>query len=43
MGDVGFEDLASRRYGAMLLAKDVNAATLGPGSRGRTDPATNPA
>jgi len=27
----------------MLLARDVNAATLGSGSRGRTDPATNPA
>jgi sterol desaturase/sphingolipid hydroxylase (fatty acid hydroxylase superfamily) len=43
MGDVGFEEAESRRFGAMLFTKDVNAATLGPGSRGRTDPATNPA
>jgi sterol desaturase/sphingolipid hydroxylase (fatty acid hydroxylase superfamily) len=43
MGDVGFEAKQSQSFGAMLLAKDVNAATLGPGSRGRTDPATNPA
>ena len=43
MGDVGFEETESRRFGAMLLTRDVNAATLGAGSRGRTDPATNPA
>jgi sterol desaturase/sphingolipid hydroxylase (fatty acid hydroxylase superfamily) len=43
MGEVGFEETESRRFGAMLLVKDVNAGTLGPGSRGRTDPATNPA
>ena len=43
MGEAGFEEKESRRIGAMLLTKDVNAATLGPGSRGRTDPATNPA
>ena len=43
MGDVGFEQTESRRFGAMLLTKDVNAATLRPRSRGRTDPATNPA
>lgn len=42
-GEVGFEREESMRLGAMLLGKDVNAATLGPGSRGRTDPATNPA
>jgi hypothetical protein len=29
--------------GAMFLARDVNAATLGAGSRGRTDPDSNPA
>lgn len=43
MGDVGFEEVESQRFGAMLLARDVNAATLGAGSRGRTDPMTNPA
>jgi len=43
MGEVGFEEAESQRFGAMLLARDVNAATLGSGSRGRTDPATNPA
>jgi sterol desaturase/sphingolipid hydroxylase (fatty acid hydroxylase superfamily) len=43
MGDAGFELAESRRIGAMLLGKDVNDATLGPGSRGRTDPASNPA
>jgi sterol desaturase/sphingolipid hydroxylase (fatty acid hydroxylase superfamily) len=42
-GDVGFEDAESRRIGAMLLARDVNAATLGADSRGRTDAAGNPA
>ncbi|HVY63667.1 MAG TPA: sterol desaturase family protein [Gammaproteobacteria bacterium] len=42
-GDVGFEEAESRRIGAMLLARDVNAATLGAGSRGRKDPAGNPA
>jgi sterol desaturase/sphingolipid hydroxylase (fatty acid hydroxylase superfamily) len=43
MGDVGFEQAESRRFGAMLLARDVNAATLGAGSRGRVDVAGNPA
>jgi hypothetical protein len=43
MGDVGFEETESRQLGAMLLTRDVNAATLGRGSRGRTDPTTNPA
>ena len=43
MGDAGFEATESRRFGAMLLTQDVNVATLGPGSRGRTEPATNPA
>ena len=43
MGDVGFEEAESQRIGAMLLVRDVNAETLGAGSRGRTDPATNPA
>jgi sterol desaturase/sphingolipid hydroxylase (fatty acid hydroxylase superfamily) len=43
MGDVGFEQAESRRFGAMLLARDVNAAALGAGSRGRVDPAGNPA
>jgi sterol desaturase/sphingolipid hydroxylase (fatty acid hydroxylase superfamily) len=42
-GDVGFEREESMRIGAMLVGKDVNAATLGPGSRGRTEPASNPA
>lgn len=42
-GEVGFEHHESMRLGAMLIGKDVNAATLGPGNRGRTDPATNPA
>jgi hypothetical protein len=42
-GEVGFEEEESRRIGAMLLVRDVNAATLGAGSRGRTDPASNPA
>jgi sterol desaturase/sphingolipid hydroxylase (fatty acid hydroxylase superfamily) len=43
MGDVGFAQSESRRLGAMLLARDVNAAALGGGSRGRTDAASNPA
>jgi sterol desaturase/sphingolipid hydroxylase (fatty acid hydroxylase superfamily) len=43
MGDVGFEAAESRRLGAMLLARDVNAATLGAASRGRIDAAGNPA
>ena len=42
-GEVGFEEAESRAIGAMLLVRDVNAATLGAGSRGRTDPASNPA
>ncbi len=42
-GEVGFEEAESRRIGSMLLVRDVNAATLGAGSRGRTDPASNPA
>jgi sterol desaturase/sphingolipid hydroxylase (fatty acid hydroxylase superfamily) len=43
MGDVGFEETESRAFGAMLLTKDVNAATLGAGNRGRTESASNPA
>jgi sterol desaturase/sphingolipid hydroxylase (fatty acid hydroxylase superfamily) len=42
-GDVGFERAESMRWGAMLLGRDVNAGTLGPGNRGRIDAATNPA
>lgn len=42
-GDVGFERAESVRFGAMLLGRDVNAATLGANSRGREDPSTNPA
>ena len=42
-GDAGFERAESMRFGAMLLGQDVNRVTLGPGSRGRTDPSTNPA
>ncbi|MEQ1440777.1 sterol desaturase family protein [Fontimonas sp. SYSU GA230001] len=42
-GEVGFEQEESLRFGAMLLGRDVNAATLGPGARGRTDAASNPA
>jgi sterol desaturase/sphingolipid hydroxylase (fatty acid hydroxylase superfamily) len=43
MGEVGFGEAESQRFGAMLLVRDVNAETLGPGNRGRTDAATNPA
>ena len=42
-GEVGFDRAESQRIGAMLLFKDVNAATLGPGSRGSANPSTNPA
>jgi len=42
-GDVGFELAESRRIGAMLVGRDVNAATLGLDSRGRVDAASNPA
>jgi sterol desaturase/sphingolipid hydroxylase (fatty acid hydroxylase superfamily) len=42
-GDVGFERAESMRFGAMLIGRDVNAATLGPDNRGRTDAASNPA
>jgi sterol desaturase/sphingolipid hydroxylase (fatty acid hydroxylase superfamily) len=42
-GEVGFERAESLRIGAMLIGKDVNQATLGPGARGRTEPGTNPA
>ena len=43
LGEVGFEREAATRIGAMLLGRDVNAADLGPASRGSTDPAANPA
>jgi sterol desaturase/sphingolipid hydroxylase (fatty acid hydroxylase superfamily) len=43
MGDAGFELAESKRIGAMLLGTDVNEPTLGRGSRGRTDSASNPA
>lgn len=42
-GDVGFELAESTRIGAMLVGRDVNAATLGLASRGRVDPTSNPA
>lgn len=42
-GEVGFEHEPSLRIGAMLLGKDINAATLGPANRGRVDAASNPA
>lgn len=42
-GEVGFEREASLRLGAMLLGRDVNAASLGPDNRGRVDPESNPA
>lgn len=42
-GDVGFERAESMRIGAMLIGRDVNAATLGAGSRGSVHPETNPA
>jgi sterol desaturase/sphingolipid hydroxylase (fatty acid hydroxylase superfamily) len=40
---VGFEQAESRRVGAMLMLRDVNAPTLSPGNRGRIQTATNPA
>jgi sterol desaturase/sphingolipid hydroxylase (fatty acid hydroxylase superfamily) len=42
-GDVGFEEGPSARLWPMLIGRDVNAATLGLGSRGRVDVAENPA
>jgi sterol desaturase/sphingolipid hydroxylase (fatty acid hydroxylase superfamily) len=43
LGEVGFEHQESMRMAAMLIGRDVNADSLGPGSRGSADPATNPA
>lgn len=43
LGEVGFEQQPATRIGAMLLGRDVNAATLGADSRGSADPAANPA
>lgn len=43
MVDVGFEKAESRQIGAMLCGRDVNAATLGSGNRGRIDVGSNPA
>ena len=42
-GDVGFERAESMRIGAMLMGRDVNAASLGARSRGCADPESNPA
>jgi sterol desaturase/sphingolipid hydroxylase (fatty acid hydroxylase superfamily) len=41
--DVGFEKAESRQIGAMLCGRDVNAAILGSGNRGRIDVGSNPA
>lgn len=40
---VGFEQAESRRLGAMLMLRDVNAPSLSAGNRGRIQAATNPA
>lgn len=40
---VGFERAESRRFGAMLMLRDVNAPSLSPGNRGRIQTVTNPA
>jgi hypothetical protein len=40
---VGFEQAESRRFGAMLMLRDVNAPSLRPGNRGRVQTVTNPA
>ncbi len=42
-GEVGFEREPSLRMGAMLVGRDANAALYGAASRGRSDPASNPA
>jgi sterol desaturase/sphingolipid hydroxylase (fatty acid hydroxylase superfamily) len=42
-GEVGFEAAPARRFGAMLLGRDANAALYGAKNRGRSDTAGNPA
>ena len=41
-GDVGFDDAASGRVGAMLVGRDANAPLYGPANRGRHDVTVNP-
>lgn len=43
LGEVGFEGEAATRIAPQFLGRDANAPLYGPGNRGRSDPAGNPA